>query len=133
MAPSAGSDQGTRRAIVRFVCTAAVCGAAWGEVAWLLWSYVPAHAGAFAELAMPLPLATRVTIVMSLWFIRVLPFLVIGAFLAAPLGGGAAALLLIAFMKWEWARTGVTVAVLLMALLAVLISGFAMISIETAY
>jgi type IV pilus assembly protein PilC len=47
-------------------------------VAVILWKVIPTFAALFAGLGAQLPLPTRIVIFMSNWFIRLLPFLVIG-------------------------------------------------------
>jgi type IV pilus assembly protein PilC len=47
-------------------------------VAVILWKVIPTFAALFAGLGAQLPLPTRIVIAMSNWFIRLLPFLIIG-------------------------------------------------------
>jgi type IV pilus assembly protein PilC len=47
-------------------------------VAVILWKVIPTFAALFAGLGAQLPLPTRIVIAMSNWFVRLLPFLVIG-------------------------------------------------------
>ncbi len=47
-------------------------------VAVILWKVIPTFAALFAGLGAQLPLPTRIVIFMSNWFVRLLPFLVVG-------------------------------------------------------
>src|SRR5262245_9245869 len=47
-------------------------------IAVILWKVIPTFASMFAGLGAELPLPTRIVITMSNWFVRLLPFLVIG-------------------------------------------------------
>jgi type IV pilus assembly protein PilC len=48
----------------------------------ILWKVIPTFAAMFEGLGATLPLPTRIVIAMSNWLVRLLPFLVIGGFLA---------------------------------------------------
>lgn len=61
----------------------AVVSIAFLVVAVILWKVIPTFAALFAGLGAQLPLPTRIVITMSNWFVRLLPFLVIGG-----VGGG---------------------------------------------
>jgi type IV pilus assembly protein PilC len=50
-------------------------------IAVILWKVIPTFASMFAGLGAELPLATRFVIALSHWFVRLLPFLVIGGIL----------------------------------------------------
>ena len=50
-------------------------------VAVILWKVIPTFAALFAGLGAQLPLATRIVITASNWFVRLLPFLVVGGVL----------------------------------------------------
>src|SRR3990172_6496519 len=50
-------------------------------IAVILWKVIPTFASMFAGLNAELPLPTRFVIAMSNWFVRLLPFLVVGAVL----------------------------------------------------
>ena len=50
-------------------------------IAVILWKVIPTFASMFAGLGAELPLPTRIVIAMSQWFVRLLPFLVIGSVL----------------------------------------------------
>ena len=50
-------------------------------IAVILWKVIPTFASMFAGLGAELPLPTRIVIAMSQWFVRLLPFLVIGIIL----------------------------------------------------
>ena len=50
-------------------------------IAVILWKVIPTFASMFAGLNAQLPLPTRIVIAMSYWFVRLLPFLVVGAVL----------------------------------------------------
>ena len=52
-------------------------------LAFLLWKYVPLKAAAFADSGAQLSLPTRVVITASMWFVRLLPLLVLAAIPAA--------------------------------------------------
>jgi hypothetical protein len=52
--------------------------------AYLAWHYVPYHAGRLAEVHGPLPVAADWAFAISAWFLRLLPFLVLSAFIAPP-------------------------------------------------
>jgi type IV pilus assembly protein PilC len=54
-------------------------------IAVILWKVIPTFASMFAGLNAELPLPTRIVIAMSNWFIRLLPFLIIGIVLAVVL------------------------------------------------
>ncbi len=54
-------------------------------IAVILWKVIPTFASMFAGLNAELPLPTRIVIAMSNWFVRLLPFLVIGIILAVVL------------------------------------------------
>ncbi len=54
-------------------------------IAVILWKVIPTFASMFAGLGAELPLPTRIVIAMSNWFVRLLPFLVIGIILAVVL------------------------------------------------
>ena len=54
-------------------------------IAVILWKVIPTFASMFAGLNAELPLPTRIVIGMSNWFVRLLPFLVIGLILAVVL------------------------------------------------
>ncbi len=47
-------------------------------IAVILWKVIPTFASMFAGLGAQLPLPTRIVIAMSNWFVRLLPFLVVG-------------------------------------------------------
>ncbi len=51
-------------------------------IAVILWKVIPTFASMFAGLGAELPLPTRFVIALSHWFVRLLPFLVIGGILA---------------------------------------------------
>jgi len=59
----------------------AVIGIAGIVIAVILWKVIPTFAAMFEGLGAQLPLPTRIVIGMSNWFVRLLPFLVIGAIL----------------------------------------------------
>jgi type IV pilus assembly protein PilC len=59
----------------------AVLGIAGIVIAVILWKVIPTFASMFAGLGAELPLPTRIVIAMSNWFVRLLPFLVIGGIL----------------------------------------------------
>jgi type II secretory pathway component PulF len=48
-----------------------------GHLFWLLWSYVPWYASEFAGMGIELPRSTMVAVAASMWFIRLLPYLVV--------------------------------------------------------
>jgi type IV pilus assembly protein PilC len=50
-------------------------------IAVILWKVIPTFASMFAGLGAELPLPTRIVILMSQWFVRLLPFLVVGGIL----------------------------------------------------
>jgi type IV pilus assembly protein PilC len=50
-------------------------------IAVILWKVIPTFASMFAGLGAELPLPTRIVIAMSQWFVRLLPFLVVGGIL----------------------------------------------------
>jgi type IV pilus assembly protein PilC len=50
-------------------------------IAVILWKVIPTFASMFAGLGAELPLPTRIVIAMSQWFVRLLPFLVVGLIL----------------------------------------------------
>ena len=50
-------------------------------IAVIMWKVIPTFASMFEGLGAQLPLPTRIVIAMSNWFVRLLPFLVIGAIL----------------------------------------------------
>jgi type IV pilus assembly protein PilC len=50
-------------------------------IAVIMWKVIPTFASMFEGLGAQLPLPTRIVITMSNWFVRLLPFLVIGAIL----------------------------------------------------
>jgi type IV pilus assembly protein PilC len=52
-------------------------------IAVILWKVIPTFASMFAGLGAELPLPTRIVIAMSNWFVRLLPFIVIGGALLA--------------------------------------------------
>jgi type IV pilus assembly protein PilC len=54
-------------------------------IAVILWKVIPTFASMFAGLGAELPLPTRIVIAMSNWFIRLLPFLIIGIILGVVL------------------------------------------------
>jgi type IV pilus assembly protein PilC len=54
-------------------------------IAVILWKVIPTFASMFAGLGAELPLPTRIVITMSEWFIRLLPFLIIGIILGVVL------------------------------------------------
>jgi hypothetical protein len=54
------------------------------HLSWLLWRYVPPHAALFEALGIVLPADTRLAVLASNWFVRLLPFAVL---LALGLGG----------------------------------------------
>jgi len=54
-------------------------------IAVILWKVIPTFASMFAGLNAELPLPTRIVIAMSNWFIRLLPFLIIGIVLGVVL------------------------------------------------
>jgi type IV pilus assembly protein PilC len=54
-------------------------------IAVILWKVIPTFASMFAGLNAELPLPTRIVIAMSNWFVRLLPFLIIGLILAVVL------------------------------------------------
>jgi type IV pilus assembly protein PilC len=56
----------------------AVIGIAGIVIAVILWKVIPTFASMFAGLGAELPLPTRIVIGMSNWFVRLLPFLVVG-------------------------------------------------------
>ncbi|MCG6924400.1 MAG: type II secretion system F family protein [Acidobacteria bacterium] len=60
----------------------AVLGIAGIVIAVILWKVIPTFAAMFAGLNADLPLPTRFVIALSNWFVRLLPFLVIGGVLA---------------------------------------------------
>jgi type IV pilus assembly protein PilC len=51
-------------------------------IAVILWKVIPTFASMFAGLGAELPLPTRIVIAMSQWFVRLLPFLIIGGIFA---------------------------------------------------
>src|SRR5512135_2027268 len=59
----------------------AVLGIAAIVIAVILWKVIPTFASMFAGLGAELPLPTRFVIALSHWFVRLLPFLVIGGIL----------------------------------------------------
>jgi len=59
----------------------AVLGIAFIVIAVILWKVIPTFAAMFAGLNADLPLPTRFVIFLSNWFVRLLPFLVIGGVL----------------------------------------------------
>ena len=54
-------------------------------IAVILWKVIPTFASMFTGLGAELPLPTRIVIAMSEWFIRLLPFLIIGIILGVVL------------------------------------------------
>jgi type IV pilus assembly protein PilC len=54
-------------------------------IAVILWKVIPTFASMFAGLGAELPLPTRIVIAASNWFVRLLPFLVVGIILAVVL------------------------------------------------
>jgi type IV pilus assembly protein PilC len=54
-------------------------------IAVILWKVIPTFASMFAGLGAELPLPTRIVITMSNWFIRLLPFIIIGIILGVVL------------------------------------------------
>jgi type IV pilus assembly protein PilC len=60
------------------VYPAAVVSIAGLVVAVILWKVIPTFAALFAGLGAQLPLPTRIVIAMSNWFVRLLPFLIVG-------------------------------------------------------
>jgi type IV pilus assembly protein PilC len=54
-------------------------------IAVILWKVIPTFASMFAGLNAELPLPTRIVIAMSNWFVRLLPFLIIGIILGVVL------------------------------------------------
>jgi type IV pilus assembly protein PilC len=63
------------------VYPAAVISIAGLVVAVILWKVIPTFAALFAGLGAQLPMPTRIVIVASNWFVRLLPFLVVGGVL----------------------------------------------------
>jgi len=57
----------------------AVIGIAGIVIAIILWKVIPTFAAMFEGLGAELPLPTRIVIALSNWFVRLLPFLVVGA------------------------------------------------------
>jgi hypothetical protein len=53
----------------------------WMWLGWLLWRYVPLHAALFAGLSTPPPRLTAAVIELSMWFVRLLPFLLLAVIL----------------------------------------------------
>jgi type IV pilus assembly protein PilC len=63
----------------------AVIGIAGIVIAVILWKVIPTFASMFAGLGAELPLPTRFVIALSQWFVRLLPFLVVGGILGVVL------------------------------------------------
>ena len=58
-------------------------------IAVILWKVIPTFASMFEGLGAELPLPTRIVIAMSNWFVRLLPFLVVGIVLLVVRSSGA--------------------------------------------
>ncbi len=118
---------------ITLLCGGALCAGVSVAIVWLLWSYVPVHAALFEGLGLPLPLSTRISIAASNWFVRMLPFGVVGSFFVVPLGLAGATILMIALEPW-WRAARVFLAVgLVMATLGSAGGGFVVFSIHAAY
>jgi type IV pilus assembly protein PilC len=63
----------------------AVIGIAGLVIAVILWKVIPTFAAMFEGLGAQLPLPTRIVIAMSNWFVRLLPFAIVGAIVATVL------------------------------------------------
>lgn len=66
-----------RRSWTLLACSVVLAAVGAIGLAYLLWSYVPQHVRHFAEVGVSLPLATRVAITASNWFVRLFPILVV--------------------------------------------------------
>jgi hypothetical protein len=105
----------------------------WSEVVWLLWRYVPAHAAMLAGLGLPLSMPARVVIVLAMWFIRLLPLVLLALLMAGP--GLVAVAVAVGFRVQSKRRfVGWLISVgLLGALTATLASGFVVASLYGVY
>jgi len=50
----------------------------WITLGWLFWSYVPERLAVLAAAQHEVPLAARITITAGAWFLRMLPFAIVG-------------------------------------------------------
>ncbi len=118
---------------ITLVCTALLCAEVLGGFAWLLWRYVPVHAALLEGLGLPLPPSTRISIAASSWFVRGLPFVVVGSIFVGPVILAGATVLMIALEPW-WRATRAFMALgLVLATLGVAGSGFVVFSMHAAY
>ena len=118
---------------IALVCTGLLCPATLVANVWLLWSYVPAHAAALADVGTPLPLSTRISIAASSWFVRMLPFAIVAAVLLGPVVLGGATLLMLALEPWWRAARMFIAAGLIVSALGSGTIGFVLMSIRAAY
>jgi hypothetical protein len=106
---------------------------AWVALAWLLWKYVPVHAAILADKGAALPLATRITIAGAFWFVRMLPFIVLGGILGWPFIAGVVVGLAILCARWKPALSILVVAAILTSLVGIIGCAFVVLSVRMAY